>query len=242
MQKKIDNIRVYNPHWDLIRSILHDHPDFPHWDPDEPDQFLKEQEEQDDRLGRAQMQGVPLLLSRPGRAKAAIQELLFDAQMSTITQWRPVRVSINNRRRRRRRRHELPLKLFPRAHPFQVVPTATTITMLDSATTTTTPTPTASPALPIQNQFPATSTPQQPQPPAVRSLLDQALLPPPPLDLVQARVRVRVRAGRSNVRGARRVGIGPLRRSGGMCPDPQTRTRTQSWQHESDNSLLVSKR
>lgn len=55
---KVDNIRVYNPHWDLIRSILHDHPDFPHWDPDEPDQFLQEQDEQDDRLGRAQMQGA----------------------------------------------------------------------------------------------------------------------------------------------------------------------------------------
>lgn len=58
VQPVLDNIRVYNPHWDLIRSILHDHPDFPHWDPDEPDQFLKEQEEQDDRLGRAQMQDV----------------------------------------------------------------------------------------------------------------------------------------------------------------------------------------
>ncbi|GAA5971492.1 hypothetical protein JCM8115_002781 [Rhodotorula mucilaginosa] len=58
VQPVLDNIRVYNPHWDLIRSILHDHPDFPHWDPDEPDQFLQEQDEQDDRLGRAQMQDV----------------------------------------------------------------------------------------------------------------------------------------------------------------------------------------
>lgn len=54
----VADIKRYNPNWDLIRSILHDHPDFPHWDPDEPEQFLEQQQELDGPLGRAHMQGA----------------------------------------------------------------------------------------------------------------------------------------------------------------------------------------
>lgn len=164
--------------------------------------------------------------------------------MSTITQSRPVRVSINNRSRRCL---QLPLMPFTLKHPVPVTRIVTTITGPDP---TTPPPPTPSPALPIRDRSPAIGTPQQQraQPPPVRSLLDQALPPPLPLLHDRLRLRVRVPAGRSNARGARRVGIGPLRRSGGTCPDlrprPQAQAQTQTQtrqQHESDNSLLASR-
>jgi hypothetical protein len=159
--------------------------------------------------------------------------------MSIITQSRPVRVSINNNNRRRRRL-ELPLKPFSPMYPVPVTRIVATTTMPESATT---PKPTPSPALPTRDRFPATNTLQQQQP-VVRSLLDQDQdqAPPLPLPLVQVRLRVRVRAAaaaRSNVRGARQAGIGPPRRSGGTCLD--LRTRTQAWQHESDNSPLANR-
>lgn len=52
-----DAIKTLNPHWDQLRALLADHPEYPHWSLAEAEAELEQARERDGPLGTQAMQG-----------------------------------------------------------------------------------------------------------------------------------------------------------------------------------------